>query len=63
MYEGFRLLRLDNNDKPRGFQVSHSTTFVLVDALGDVRGLYDSLDDVSLQKLRKDALALMKERV
>jgi protein SCO1/2 len=40
----------------------HSSHFVLVDALGRVRGYYDSTDAEALRRLRRDLAAVLAER-
>lgn len=42
--------------------IFHSTRFVLVDALGRVRGYYESQDAASLELLRRDMGRLLDER-
>lgn len=42
------------------FPANHSTKFVLVDALGKIRGYYDSFDPESLEKLRSHIRALLQ---
>jgi protein SCO1/2 len=39
----------------------HSSHFVLVDALGRIRGYYDSTDDEALRRLRRDVAAVQAE--
>ncbi len=41
--------------------IVHSTRFVLVDAQGAIRGYYDSLDEDSIKKLKRDLEALEEE--
>lgn len=50
-----------------GFKVSagpenmHSTKFILVDPLGQVRGYYDPYDNISLNRLKEDIRELIKK--
>ncbi len=41
--------------------IVHSTRFVLVDAQGAIRGYYDSLDEDSIKKLKRDLEGLEEE--
>lgn len=54
IYEGFRLSFAENRSAPPGFQLAHSTRFVLVDAEGFIRGFYDSAEPSFVEALRRD---------
>ena len=54
IYEGFRLSLAENRAAPPGFQLAHSTRFVLVDAEGVIRGFYDSAEPSFIEALRRD---------
>ena len=41
--------------------ILHSTKFVLIDADAVIRGYYDSEDEESLTRLRKDVIVLLEE--
>lgn len=41
--------------------ILHSTKFVLIDANAVIRGYYDSEDEESLSKLRKDVIVVLEE--
>jgi len=41
--------------------ISHSTKFLLVDKAGQVRGIYSTEENASMQQLKKDALVLAAE--
>ncbi len=53
-FDGFHLGRVDGN-------LQHSTRFVLVDGKSQIRGYYESNQPEQLEKLRRDARALLKE--
>ncbi len=56
MLNGFKLSVAED------FQaITHSTKFVLVDARGNIRGYYDGESAADLNRIRKDALRLLKE--
>lgn len=43
------------------FPMGHSTKFVLIDPTGEIRGYYRSLEDASIEELKKDIGALAKQ--
>jgi len=55
--EGFKLGALEQVEG----EIIHSTRFILVDALGRIRGYYDGQEAGSIQKLRRDLDLLIKE--
>ncbi|MEZ4224590.1 MAG: SCO family protein [Polyangiaceae bacterium] len=54
--EGMRVAVEPSEDEKNA--IMHSSTFFLVDAKGDVRGVYDSNDDVAVERLVRDAQSL-----
>ena len=60
--KGFNLSAQDDSDPQPGFEVMHSTRFVLVDRRGFVRGYYDGTDEVQFAKLEKDLKSVLKEK-
>jgi cytochrome oxidase Cu insertion factor (SCO1/SenC/PrrC family) len=61
VFEGFRLPLAEDPSAPSRARVTHSTKFVLVDGVGEVRGYYDSNGDAFPGDLEKDARRLLKE--
>jgi protein SCO1 len=53
---GFRMIVEDDALQIPGFEVKHSTTIMLVDAGGVVRGKYNALNDVDMARLRRAVL-------
>jgi protein SCO1/2/putative membrane protein len=53
---GFRMIVEDDPQQIPGFEVKHSTTMMLVDAGGVVRGKYNALNDVEMARLRRAIL-------
>lgn len=61
--EGFRIIArpTTSEERQQGMDdILHSTYFVLVDAVGRVRGFYDSLDEERVEKLIADTRALYR---
>ncbi|HWM95367.1 MAG TPA: SCO family protein [Thermoanaerobaculia bacterium] len=57
--EGFKLgLEMDPPPGMGPEPILHSTRFVLVDGEGQIRGYYEAFDEGSMEKLRRDLLAL-----
>ena len=59
--EGFKIAAVANSKAPLGFQVTHSTKFVLLDCRKTIRGYYDGDDPTALARLQKDAGRLPQE--
>lgn len=59
--EGFRL-SAEEADPAKEMPILHSSKLVLVDRNGLVRGYYDTLDDVDLQKLLRDVDRVLAEK-
>lgn len=53
---GFRMIVDEDPQQIPGFEIMHSTTIMLVDAGGVVRGKYNALNDVDMAKLRRAVL-------
>lgn len=62
VFEGFKLGIAENHPAPIGYRVVHGTQFVLVDARGRVRGVYDSNSESFFERLVKDAKYVAGER-
>lgn len=60
VYAGFKLTILVDPKAPSGYRSTHSTKLVLVDAAGTIRGYYDSNSEREMSRLKRDALALLK---
>jgi protein SCO1/2 len=58
--KGFHIA-VDKDASEDGFALVHGKSFILVDARGFVRGLYDAGDPNDMAKLRKDVLALVEK--
>lgn len=63
LYEGFKLPIAGNPSGGEGFQVTHSTKLVLVDAHGMIRGFYDGLSSNVVQAVQADVRRLARESV
>jgi protein SCO1 len=58
--EGFRLSAVPAADSTnKDTIILHSSRFVLVDRNGEIRGYYDSLDNIALDRLKKDVRTLL----
>ncbi len=59
--DGFRLAVRENAGAARkpGEEVTHSLSFVLVDRAGRIRGYYTGTDPEAMERLRRDAQALL----
>jgi protein SCO1/2 len=58
--EGFRLSAVAlSADGDVGSVIMHSPRFVLIDKQAEIRGYYDSRDPAAIDRLKKDAAALM----
>jgi len=60
--EGFKATAVEAPEQGPGFDFIHSTRLMLVDAKGEIRGLYDGEQDEDIQKLHKDVKFLMSSR-
>ncbi|MCX7915974.1 MAG: SCO family protein [Verrucomicrobiae bacterium] len=59
--EGFRLSTMEA-DPENEMPILHSSKLVLVDRRGTIRGYYDSMDEMELRQLVRDARRLLAER-
>jgi protein SCO1/2 len=50
-----------STEEADGFALVHGKSFILVDARGFIRGLYDAGEPTEMARLRKDALALVEK--
>lgn len=57
--DGFKLAVMEDPRAPAGFQLTHSTKFVLLDPASHIRGYYDGDDSAALKRLEKDASSLV----
>lgn len=62
MRDGFKLAVREDPQAPAGFQITHSTKFVLLDPAANIRGYYDGEDPGALRRLKKDAASLVLPR-
>jgi protein SCO1/2 len=61
--EGFRLSAVPAADSTnKDTIILHSSRFVLVDRNGAIRGYYDSLDNIALDRLKRDVRTLLKDK-
>ncbi len=60
--QGFKEIADANPEGGPGFDFIHTTRMVLVDANGNIRGLYDGESDEEVKKLQQDIKYLMSSR-
>jgi protein SCO1/2 len=58
--KGFHVA-VDKDPSEDGFALVHGKAFILVDARGFIRGIYDAGEPSDMAKLRKDVLALVEK--
>lgn len=57
--DGFKVTAMADTDPEPGFEFIHTTRMLLVDAKGEVRGIYDGQEDEDMKKLWADVRYLM----
>ena len=61
MFAAAEGLKLQAEPAQGGKPISHTNRMLLIDATGQVRGVYDSADDADMSKLAADAAMLARD--